>query len=368
MALISNLQFTGSARTQVPLSNFATTPILDVSQYQAGEIVGWISIVATVRYRFWFSAKFAKNGAENDYWISPSAMGDAPPAGFSVSVTPQGWITVFLPNIPGFVDAKATYALDAPAVGAEYPLMVDSSNLTHATATESGVVSPIDQTFGGVKTFQDPPVINNASGIVAASPTAAGVITTGAQTIGGAKTFQDPPVIGNASGIVAASASAAGVVTTAAQSFAGLKTFSDGAVIKGQFALPSAQNIGEVRAFTSRTVTTTAAGTWATNASVLDTLTAGVWLVIGHSTINNLTSMTAAATGIDTANNTSAPSVGIQNWIGYNPLTGRSDNKQMGIFTVVVPSGSTQALYAKAVTVGAVGSNCSVSGFAIRMA
>lgn len=57
-----------------------------------------------------------------------------------------------------------------------------------------------------------------------------GIVTTEAQTFGGVKTFQDPPVVFNASGIVAASTSAAGIVTTEAQAFAGTKTFQNGLI------------------------------------------------------------------------------------------------------------------------------------------
>lgn len=71
-----------------------------------------------------------------------------------------------------------------------------------------------------------------ATDVVAASATQAGVVTTGAQTFAGVKTFQDAPVISNASGIVAASATVPGVVTTGAQTLAGTKTFTDGVVVQ----------------------------------------------------------------------------------------------------------------------------------------
>jgi len=129
MSLISNLQFTGSARTTISLSNFYATDVVNLSQYDAGEIAGWVYINAATKYRFWFSAKFAKNGAGTDYWISPSTMGDAPPAGFSISITSSGLVKVFMPSISGFISASITYALDAPAVGASFPLNVDSTSL-----------------------------------------------------------------------------------------------------------------------------------------------------------------------------------------------------------------------------------------------
>jgi len=67
----------------------------------------------------------------------------------------------------------------------------------------------------------------NISGLTTAATTSAqGTVTTSAQSFAGVKTFQDAPVIGNASDIAAASGSAPGVVTTGVQSFAGVKTFS----------------------------------------------------------------------------------------------------------------------------------------------
>lgn len=145
MSLISNLQFVGSARTTINLGQFFTTNIMDVSPYDAGEIAGWFYINATNKYRFWFSAKFAKAGIGNDYWISPSTMGDAPPAGFSIGVTNTGIVQVFLPAITGFVSASVTYALDAPAVGAQYPLTVNGDQITSGRPTVSGL-NAVDST------------------------------------------------------------------------------------------------------------------------------------------------------------------------------------------------------------------------------
>lgn len=141
MSLISNLQFTGSARTTIFLSNFYTTNVVNLSQYDAGEISGWVYINATTKYRFWFSAKFAKNGAGNDYWISPSTMGDAPPAGFSISITNSGIVQVFMPSISGFANASITYALDAPAVGAQYPISVNGDQVISGKPTISGLAA-----------------------------------------------------------------------------------------------------------------------------------------------------------------------------------------------------------------------------------
>ena len=139
MSLISNLQFVGSARTAINLGQFFNNNVMDVSAYDAGEIAGWFNITATTNYRFWFSAKFAKNGAGNDYWISPSTIGDAPPAGFNMTITAAGLIQAFLPSITGFSSATVTYSLNAPAVGAQYPLSVNGNQITSGKPTVSGL-------------------------------------------------------------------------------------------------------------------------------------------------------------------------------------------------------------------------------------
>jgi hypothetical protein len=189
MALISNLQFVGSARTTIGLNNFTTSTIMDVSAYDAGEIAGWFYINGTAKYRFWFSAKFAKNGPANDFWISPSTTGDAPPAGFSITATEDGLIRTFIPNIPGFVSATVTYALDAPAVGAQYPIFVDGSQITPASATVQGVVTTGAQTLAGVKTFSSTPVAPGMSPVDTTGLTFTGAVSNTVTAVSGAITL-----------------------------------------------------------------------------------------------------------------------------------------------------------------------------------
>jgi hypothetical protein len=200
MSLISNLQFVGSARTAIGLNNFATSTIMDASAYDAGEIAGWFYIDATTKYRFWFSAKFAKNGVANDYWISPSTMGDAPPAGLSISITAAGLVRVFLPSIAGFVSATVTYALDAPAVGAQYPLFIDGSQITPASATVQGIVTISDQTIAGVKTFQSSPLAPGLSPADTTGLTFPGAINNTVTTITGATVLNHSHYYVSASG------------------------------------------------------------------------------------------------------------------------------------------------------------------------
>jgi hypothetical protein len=105
------------------------------ASYDAGSIEGWIYIDATTDYRFYFNAPFAEKGTNNDYFISPSYVGDTPPAGFSITINSSGQSIITLPNISGFVSATCTYSLNAPAVGTNFPLALDSANLTNSGIT-----------------------------------------------------------------------------------------------------------------------------------------------------------------------------------------------------------------------------------------
>lgn len=117
-------------RTQIGLSNNATTTIQDVSAYHGGSLSGWIEIAATTPLKFYFEARFAKNGAGTDFLISPQYVGNTPPSGFAITVTTAGLIQVTLPSITGFSSASANFALNAPAVGTTLPLQISSGLIT----------------------------------------------------------------------------------------------------------------------------------------------------------------------------------------------------------------------------------------------
>lgn len=132
-----------NARAVVALANNATTTIQNVSTYDAGELTGWVSIAATTPLKFYVSAPFAKNGAGTDYNISPSYLGDTPPVGFSITVTSGGLIQATLPSVAGFTAASINYALNAPAVGATFPLSVSARTVlgdTSGTAVPVGAI------------------------------------------------------------------------------------------------------------------------------------------------------------------------------------------------------------------------------------
>ena len=124
-----------NARTQITLANNATTTVQDVSLYDAGSIEGWVYIDAPTDVRFYVKAPFSKYGAAANYYISPSYVGDTPTVGYSMTITAAGLIQITLPSIASFTSAVINFALNAPAVGTNFPLNLDSANLTNSGIT-----------------------------------------------------------------------------------------------------------------------------------------------------------------------------------------------------------------------------------------
>lgn len=121
-----------NARTQLTLTSAASTQIFNAaspSLYSAGELTGWIQLGTS--QRFYFQAPFAQNGAGTDWNVSPSYVGDTPPAGFSITISSAGVISATCPTFTGV--GLVNYALNAPAVGATFPLAVDASSVTTGT-------------------------------------------------------------------------------------------------------------------------------------------------------------------------------------------------------------------------------------------
>jgi hypothetical protein len=119
----------GNLRANLGLAQAATTTIQNVSLYEAGQLSGWITISATTPLKFFLQAQFSRNGAGTDYFVGYQTLGDTPPTGFSVGTTASGLLQVVLPAITGFGSASINFALNAPAVGATFPLSVSGRTL-----------------------------------------------------------------------------------------------------------------------------------------------------------------------------------------------------------------------------------------------
>jgi hypothetical protein len=137
-----------NARTQLNLVSAAATQIFDAaspSLYTAGELTGWVQLGTS--QKFYFRAPFAQNGGSTDWNISPSYVGDTPPAGFSITMASSGVVTMTCPTFTG--TGLVNYALNAPAVGATFPLEISAARITQDTIAEARLPS----TFSSAKTF-----------------------------------------------------------------------------------------------------------------------------------------------------------------------------------------------------------------------
>lgn len=143
-----------NVRTQIGLSNNATTTVQNASGYDAGSLSGWVYIDATTDLRFYVQAQFAKKGAAvTDYDLSYQTTGDTPPAGFSLTITNAGLIQAVMPSIAGFSSANINFALNAPAVGATLPLQIASTSVSFTdiqAASSAGITFKED---GGTPTM-----------------------------------------------------------------------------------------------------------------------------------------------------------------------------------------------------------------------
>lgn len=126
-----------NARAQVSLTSGAVTNVQSVAGMTAGELAGWVFISSAAPKRFYLSAKFSLSGAGGDFNLSYSTAGDTPPVGFLVDITTAGMIRVTLPAASGSTSV-INYALNAPAIGASFPLTVAASALPDATYTVNG--------------------------------------------------------------------------------------------------------------------------------------------------------------------------------------------------------------------------------------
>ena len=125
-----------NARANVSLTSGATTSVQNLAGYDAGELTGWVFISSAAPVRFYVSAKFAKSGAGGDYNLSYQTTGDVPPVGFSLQISTSGLLSCTLPASSGSTSV-INYALNAPAIGASFPLTVDAGTILSGTVASA---------------------------------------------------------------------------------------------------------------------------------------------------------------------------------------------------------------------------------------
>ena len=118
-----------NALTTIAFANNATSNIQDVGSYQGGELSGYVSISATTSSKFFIKAQFSKNAAGTDFNLSWQYSGETPPASFVMSVTTAGLIQITIGTLAGFTAASITYGLNVAAVGATFPLSINSDTV-----------------------------------------------------------------------------------------------------------------------------------------------------------------------------------------------------------------------------------------------
>lgn len=124
--------------------------------------------------------------------------------------------------------------------------------------------------------------------------------------------------------------------------------------------------VGEVRTLTSRTVTGTS-GTWAVNASALDTLTAGVWLVCAQFVTANASATSYVEGAI--ATNSTADGTGIitSASVVMSSIATASNSWATAMRVVVLNVGSSQSIFAKSFSEDAA-QNATLLGIVVRIA
>jgi hypothetical protein len=130
-----------NARTQINLSATTSAQAVYIAPVglNAGELTGWVYLDATTDLKFYVSAKFVKTGDNSNWNISPTYVGETPPPGFSMTITSGGAIQITMNPLPsGFVSGYINYAVDAPSVGATYPLSIDVNTIVGTMPISKG--------------------------------------------------------------------------------------------------------------------------------------------------------------------------------------------------------------------------------------
>lgn len=132
MANLSSKTGFTPVQTQVSIPTLNTaTNVQDFAAYEAQELTGFVYVDATADLRCSVKVMVVKNGAGTYEVAAVDLAGDnyasAPLVSFSMS---GSVLRATLPaGIPGFTSAYIKYQLNAPALGGQFPLTVDSTSI-----------------------------------------------------------------------------------------------------------------------------------------------------------------------------------------------------------------------------------------------
>lgn len=130
-------------QTRITLANNAATTVQNFSAYDAQELTGFVFIDATTDYRASVKVQVVKNGAGTYEVAAADIAGDDNGGNPIVSFSMSGAnLQATLVSYAGYVTAYIQFSLNAPALGGQFPLSVDSSNIAFTdikASTGSGV-------------------------------------------------------------------------------------------------------------------------------------------------------------------------------------------------------------------------------------
>jgi len=120
--------------TKIPLNNDGVSVIQNFSAYDSQVLYGHVFVNASTPKRSSVRITVTKNGA-GDWEVSEAVLsgddeGGSPLATFAMNGSA---LQATLPNYAGFVSAYIQYALQAPALGGQFPLSVDGGQVVSGT-------------------------------------------------------------------------------------------------------------------------------------------------------------------------------------------------------------------------------------------
>lgn len=140
MANLSSKTGFTPVQTRVTLANNATTSVQEFAAYDGQELTGFVFIDATTDYRATVKIQVVKNGAGTYEVAAADIAGDdnggSPIVSFSMS---GSVLRATLVSYAGFVSAYIQYNLNAPALGANFPMTVDASNVSGSLTARGSI-------------------------------------------------------------------------------------------------------------------------------------------------------------------------------------------------------------------------------------